>query len=76
MTNTEMLREAIKGSGLKISEILKQTNIRTYATLRAKIENRSEFTASEILKLCDVLHLDNDKREAIFFANDAESYSA
>lgn len=76
MTNTEMLQQAIKESGLKISAILKQTNIKAYSTLRAKIENRSEFTASEITQLCEILNLTNEQREGIFFANDAESYSA
>lgn len=76
MTNTELLQNTIRDSGLKISAILEKVNIKTYSTLRAKIENKSEFTASEIEKLCKVLNLNKDQREAIFFANDAESYSA
>lgn len=76
MTNTEMLLNSIRESGLKRSTILKMTNIKAYSTLRAKIENKSEFTASEIIKLCEILHLTNDQREAIFFTNNAESYSA
>ena len=76
MTNTELLKKAIEESGMKIGTILQRMNIRSYSTLREKIENRREFTASEIKSLCDILHLDKGQMEDIFFANDAESYSA
>jgi len=72
MTNTALLEKEVQKSGLLKSAIMKQMDIKSYATLRAKIENESEFTASEINKLCDILHLDSDQREAIFFAKDAE----
>ena len=72
MTNTALLEKEVQKSGLLKSAIMRQMDIKSYATLRAKIENDSEFTASEINKLCDILHLDNDQREAIFFAKDAE----
>lgn len=76
MTNTEMLNQCISDSGLKINAILEKMNIKAYETLRAKIENRREFTASEIEKLCSILGLNMDQREAIFFASDAEYHSA
>lgn len=76
MTNTEMLNKRISDSGLKLSAIMEQMNIKAYETLRAKIENRRDFTASEIEKLSDVLGLDRDQREAIFFAHGVESHSA
>ena len=76
MTNTELLNKVISDSGLKLGAIMEQMDIKAYDTLRAKIENRREFTASEIEKLCKILHLDRDQREAIFFANDVEFYSA
>ena len=76
MTNTGLLNKVISDSGLKLSAIMDQMDIKAYETLRAKIENRREFTASEIEKLCKILHLDRDQREAIFFANDVEYYSA
>lgn len=72
MTNTALLEQEIKDSGFLKASIMEQMGIKSYATLRAKIENESEFTASEINKLCEILHLDNDRREAIFFANNAE----
>ena len=76
MVNSEMLENVIRESGIKRSAILKYTGIKAYSTLRDKINNRTEFMASEIQKLCEILHLDRDQREAIFFANSAELYSA
>lgn len=76
MTDTERLKEAIERSGMKIGAILEQMNIKSYNTLQAKIENKREFTASEIAKLCVILHLDRKQMDEIFFAGDAESYSA
>ena len=76
MTNTGLLNKLISDSGLKLSAIMEQMDIKAYETLRAKIENRREFTASEIEKLGDILHLDRDQREAVFFAKDVEYYSA
>lgn len=76
MTNTELLKKAIEKSGLKINAIMQCMNIRSYSTLRDKIEGKREFMASEIAKLCEILHLNKDQMEEIFFAMDAESHSA
>ena len=76
MTNTQLLRESIQASGLKISALMEQTGIKAYSTLRDKIDNKREFTASEISRLCMVLSLDSNQREAIFFADEAELNSA
>ena len=76
MTDTERLKNAIEKSGMKISAILERMEIKSYATLRDKIENRQEFKASEIAKLCEILHLDTYQMEQIFFAHDAEYHSA
>lgn len=76
MTNTEELKKAIERSGMKIGAILQTMNIKSYSTLREKIEGKREFNASEIYKLCEILHLDRDQMERIFFAADAESHSA
>ena len=72
MTNTELLKRKIDESGLLKSAILNAMGIKSYATLRAKIENESEFTASEMDKLCDILHINKSQRGAIFFAKSAE----
>lgn len=76
MTNTDLLKRAIEESGMKIGVILQRMNIKSYSTLRDKIEGRREFTASEIYKLCEILHLDKDQMDEIFFAIDAEFHSA
>jgi len=76
MTNSMMLEKIIRESGIKRSAILEKTGIKSYSTLRDKIWNRREFTASEIKALCEILHLTSEVCEAIFFAKDAESYSA
>jgi hypothetical protein len=76
MTNTEMLQKAIQDSGMKINAILNKTGIKSYSTLREKVANKREFTASEIMMLCEILNLDGDQREAIFFANNGELHSA
>lgn len=72
MTNSMMLEDKIQKSGFRKAWILDQLGIKSYATLRAKILNKSEFTASEIDKLCDILSLNKSQREAIFFASIAE----
>ena len=76
MTDTTKLRKAISDSGLKRSEILKRSGIKAYSTLRDKVDNKREFTASEITKLCEILDLSTEQREAIFFARHGELYSA
>ena len=76
MTNTKLLQRVIDDSGLKRNAILEMMGFKAYSTLREKIENRREFTASEIIRLCEILNLTNDQREAIFFTKNAESYSA
>ena len=72
MTNSSELEKRIKDSGLRKAWILNQLGIKSYATLRAKIRNDSEFTASEIDKLCDILNISKSQRGVIFFANVAE----
>lgn len=68
MTNTEMLRDVIKKSGLKLEFIAKKLGI-TRFSLSKKIENVTEFKTSEVQKMCDVLRItDPQDKEAIFFA--------
>ena len=76
MTNTSMLKEAIKRSGIKANAIMQALGIKAYATLRGKINNESEFTAKEIMILSDLLRLTISDRDAIFFAETAEYHSA
>ena len=65
MTNTELLRAKIDQSGYKLRFVAKQIGI-TYQGLLNKINNRSEFRASEIQTLYNLLGLTEEEREAIF----------
>lgn len=67
MTDSQGLRSAIKDSGLKYIKIAETLGITTYC-LQRKIDNHSEFKASEMLKLSELLGLDSMKRDSIFFA--------
>lgn len=72
MTDSDRLNKAIEDSGLKISGILEKMGLKSYGTLKAKIENKQEFKASEIKKLCEILHFDSKQMNEIFFARFAE----
>ena len=72
MTNTVLLRKVIQDSGLKISAIKDALGIRSYTTLRDKIDNKRSFTASEIMAICKLLNLSMEERERIFFAEETE----
>lgn len=74
MTNTQMLRERIDASGLKLRYIASYLGI-TYQGFLKKMNNATEFKASEIRGLHDLLHLSRDDRDAIFFAPDVEEKS-
>ena len=72
MTNSELLKKAIADSGLKYSAIMEALEIKSYSTLREKINNVKSFTVREIQILCVVLKLSTEKREQIFFTDETE----
>lgn len=68
MTNTELLNQKIELSGYKRSFIAKQLGLSAYG-LAKKIQNETEFKASEINALCILLNIVcPEEKEAIFFA--------
>lgn len=67
MTNSAALREAVDRSGLKYMKIAGEMGISSY-TLQKKINNETEFKASEIVKLSALLCLSENERSTIFFA--------
>lgn len=67
MTNAVLLEQYIEKSGYKKSFIAQQLGITAYA-FTLKINNKSEFKASEITILCKLLKINAKDREAIFFA--------
>jgi hypothetical protein len=67
MTDTELLRQCIKESGLKLAYIADRLGISRFA-LTNKMENRTEFKPTEIKQICDLLQLQPFDRDQIFFA--------
>lgn len=65
MTDIITLKEKIKNSGITMVSISNKTGIKR-GTLYNKVNGMSEFTASEIVSLTDVLHLSKDERDEIF----------
>ncbi len=67
MVDTKKLRDLIHDNGLKYQFIATRLGITRYALLK-KIENKTEFKPSEILKLCKLLKIESlEEREKIFF---------
>lgn len=71
MTDTERLRSAIQRCGLKYKFIANELGLSSYG-LQKKIENQSEFKASEIQKLSELLGLSETDRTKIFFARKSD----
>lgn len=71
MTNREKLKGKIVENGMTQAQLAEILGIRI-TTLNYKVNNKSEFKASEIKKLADVLHLSNKEANIIFFANEVE----
>lgn len=67
MCNTTLLRQKIDDSGYKLRFIAKKLGI-TYAGLLKKLNNETEFKASEIAVLKELLKLTDDEVNQIFFA--------
>lgn len=70
MTNTKLLEEKIDASGYKRSYIAKAIGLKSAFGLSKKIKNETEFKASEIHRLCELLNIEtSEEKESIFFAN-------
>ena len=67
MTDTNFLRKKIDESGYKLRFIAKKLGI-TYQGFLNKINNETEFKAGEIQILCNVLKLNIEEKEKIFFS--------
>lgn len=66
MTNTEVLREKIQESGLKLIYIAEKLGIDP-RTLALKMNGKYEFKQSEIAVMMDLLRLTAEERDLIFF---------
>lgn len=67
MTDEKKLREKIDKSGYKLIFIAEKCGL-TYPGLLKKIRNETEFKASEIQALKELLNLTTEEVNAIFFA--------
>lgn len=74
MTNTAMLREAIRKHGLKIGWIAEQMGLAPWSFTR-KMNNITEFTSREISLCSQLIGLSGSERDEIFFAHDVEANS-
>ena len=66
-----MLSNEIADSGITITTIAKKIGI-TREGFYKKLNNETEFKASEISALQKILNLSNQKRDQIFFAKEVE----
>lgn len=66
MTDFDLLKKVIDDSGMTITAIAEKGNI-LRETLYNRLNGKGEFKASEIYNIGKVLHLTNEKRDAIFF---------
>lgn len=72
MTNTNLLKQKIAESGLKISFIAEYVGI-SRQLLWKKINNMTPFNQFEIEKMCRVLRIEDlAEKEAIFFAENVD----
>lgn len=71
MTDTVALKDAIRNSGMSLTYIADTLGITRYA-LYKKIDNITEFKASEIVTLKRILNLSDKERDDIFFDTKVE----
>lgn len=71
MVNTSKLKATIVERGMLQEQVAMQLGM-TSATFNYKVNNKTEFRASEIKKLAEVLHLTMEEVFAIFFAEEVE----
>ena len=71
MTDSKLLSSTITESGMTITSIARKLGI-TREGFYKKLNNETEFKASEISLLQKILHLTNKKRDDIFFATKVE----
>ena len=68
MTNVLALRDELNRSGISVSFIARKMGL-SREGLYNKLNNQTEFKASEIVALSEILNLPRDKRDEIFFAS-------
>lgn len=71
MTNTSLLEKYIEKSGYKKSFIAERLGLTAYG-FALKVNNKSEFKASEMTILCELLKINAKDKDAIFFAKQVD----
>lgn len=71
MTNTDILRNKIETLGMSITFVAQSLDM-TREGFYNKLNNETEFKASEIVKLMKLLRLTNKERDIIFFEHKGE----
>ena len=66
MTDSEKLKAKIRDSGYRIRLLAEQLGI-SYQALYNKVDNKTQFLASEIMRFSDLLNLTPEERDDIFF---------
>ncbi|MBQ3584522.1 MAG: helix-turn-helix transcriptional regulator [Lachnospiraceae bacterium] len=66
MTNSQMLKEKICNSGISITYIAEKIGI-SRESFYKKLNNKTEFKASEMTIIKEVLNLSVEERDKIFF---------
>lgn len=69
--NYELLNKKIQESGITLIAIAKKLGI-LRETLYSRLNGKTEFKASEILRISQVLNLSSTERDRIFFAETRE----
>lgn len=69
MTDFKLLHEIIDDSGMTMAAISEKAGMNR-ATLYNRLDGIGEFSAREIMGLCNALRISKDDRERIFFALD------
>lgn len=72
MVNTELLEKEISASGRKKGYLARKCGISRQSFLQ-KCRNQSEFTAGQVMTICDELNISQlEKRDEIFFVREVE----
>lgn len=67
VTDLGLLKKCINDSGMKMNAIAKKSGI-ARGTLYNRLNGIGEFTATEIVGLSNVLHMDDSLRDRVFLS--------
>lgn len=68
MTNTTEFKVAMMRASMTMESLAEQVGI-SAVSMSYKVNNKREFTSSEIKRISDILNLTIEERELIFFAS-------